>query len=108
MSKALVLGAAALVFSAASASAQVYTTPDYGYAPVADLAAPADGYAAPAPPPVYTAPPVYAAPVYAPPPVSAPYYAAPVVSRPIYAYAPGYWAGYGHGWRGYGHRYGWR
>ena len=65
MSKALVLGAAALVFSAASASAQVYTTPDYGYAePVADLAAPADGYAAPAPPPGYTAPPVYAAPVY--------------------------------------------
>src|SRR5260370_13781887 len=52
MSKALVLGAAALAFSAASASAQVYTTPDYGYAePVADLAAPADGYAAPAPPP---------------------------------------------------------
>jgi hypothetical protein len=32
MSKALVLGAAALAFSAASASAQVYTTPDYGYA----------------------------------------------------------------------------
>ena len=60
MSKALVLGAAALVFSAAGASAQVYTTPDYGYAePVADLAAPADGYAAPAAPPVYTAPPVY-------------------------------------------------
>jgi hypothetical protein len=52
MSKALVLGAAALAFSAASASAQVYTTPDYGYAePVADLAAPADGYAEPAPPP---------------------------------------------------------
>ena len=117
MSKVLILGAAALVFSAASASAQVYTTPDYGYAdPVADLAAPADGYAAPPAPPVYTAPPVYAAPVYAPPPVylvpapvyTAPYYAAPVVSRPIYAYAPGYWGGYGHGWRGYGHRYGWR
>src|SRR5438874_1191077 len=78
-----VLGAAALVFSAASASAQVYTTPDYGYAePVADLAAPADGYAA-APPPAYTAPPVYAAPVYTPPTVyvvPAPVYAAPVVS----------------------------
>jgi hypothetical protein len=133
MSKALVLGAAALVFSAASASAQ-----DYGYEePVADLAAPADGYAAPGGPPVYTAPPVYgvplyaappvyAAPVYPPPPVyAAPIYppppvyavpapvypapaAAPVVSRPIYAYAPGYWGGYGHGWRGYGHRYGWR
>ena len=83
MSKALVLGAAALVFSAAGASAQVYTTPDYGYAePVADLA-PADGYAAPAAPPVYTAPPVYAAPVYTPPAVyvvPAPVYTAPVVS----------------------------
>src|SRR6266568_2672070 len=65
MSKPLVLGAAALAFSAASASAQVYTTPDYGYAePVADLAAPADGYAAPAPPLAYTAPPVYAVPVF--------------------------------------------
>ena len=118
MSKALILGAAALVFSAASASAQVYTTPDYGYAePVADLATPADGDAAPAAPLVYAAPPVYAAPVYAPPTVyvvpapvyAAPYYAAPVVSRPIYAYAPGHWGGYGHGWRGYGQRYvGWR
>ena len=117
-SKALVLGAAALVFSAASASAQVYTTPDYGYAePVADLAVPADGYAAPAAPPVYTAPPVYAAPVYTPPTVyvvpapvyTAPpvVYAPPVISRRIYAYAPGYWGGYGHGWRGYGHWHEW-
>jgi hypothetical protein len=71
------------------------------------------------------------APVYAAPVVSG-YYAAPMVSQPIYAYAPGYWGGYGHGWRGYGqqpiyayapgywgggyghgwrgdgHRYGWR
>jgi hypothetical protein len=135
MSKALVLGAAALVFSAASASAQ----DDFGYdEPVADLAAPADGYAAPLAPPVYTTPPpvyaapvypaplvappvYYAAPVYTPPPtvyvVPAPVYAAPVVpgyhpapvgSRPIYAYAPGYWGGYGHGWRGHGREYGWR
>ena len=62
MSKALVLGAAALalslVLSAASASAQVYVTPSYGYGyatPVADLAAPNYGYAAPAmatPPPL--------------------------------------------------------
>jgi hypothetical protein len=104
MSKALVLGAAALAFSAVSASAQ-----DYGYEePVADLAVPADGYAAPVAPPVYTAPPVYAAPIYPPPPVCAvpaPVYpapvAAPVVSRPIYAYAPGFWGGYGHRWRGY-------
>jgi hypothetical protein len=126
MIKALVLGTAALMFSAAGASAQVYITPDYGYAdPVADLAPPDEGYAAPAPPPAYTAPPIYAVPVYSPPPVyvvpapvyAAPavpgYYAAPVVSppptvsRPIYAYAPGYWGGYGHGWHGYGHRYGW-
>jgi len=85
MSKALVLGAAALVFSVASASA-------------ADLVAPVDG--APAPPPqVYTAPPVYAAPLYTAPQVyvvpapvyTAPpvVYAPPVVSRPFYAYAPG-------------------
>jgi hypothetical protein len=128
MIKALVLGTAALVFSAAGASAQVYMTPDYGYGdPVADLAPPDEGYAAPAPPPAYTTPPIYAAPVYTPPPVyvvPAPVYAAPVVSgyygapvvsvspppivsRPIYAYAPGYRGGYGHAWRGYGHRYGW-
>ena len=117
ISKSLVLGAAALVFSAVGASAQV--SPDYGYAePVADLAVPADGYAALAAPPVYTAPPVYAAPVYTaptvvytPPPVyvvPAPVYAAPLPSHPIYAYAPGYWGGYAQGWRGYGHHYGWR
>ena len=110
MSKALILGAATLVFSAASASAQVYSTPDYGYGePVADLSVPSDGYAAP---PVYTAPPIYAAPVYTaptvvvvPPPVyTAPpvVYAPPVVSRPFYAYAPGYWA---RGW--HGHWHGW-
>src|SRR5262249_11456139 len=61
MSKALVLGGAALALSAASASAQVYVSPGYGYgygygaplydqaAPVADLAPPAYGYAAPTP-----------------------------------------------------------
>jgi hypothetical protein len=123
MSKALVLGAAALLLSAASASAQIYATPDYGYEPVADLAVPADGYAAPAAPPAYAAPPVYAAPappVYVVPapvyvaPLVPRYYAAPVVSpppvvsQPIYAYAPWYWGGYGHGWRGYDHQYGWR
>ena len=49
MSKALILGAATLVFSAASASAQVYSTPDYGYGePVADLAVPSDGVRSPA------------------------------------------------------------
>jgi len=58
--------------------------------------------------PVYTPPTVYVvpAPLYAAP-LPAPVYTAPVVSRPIYAYAPGYWGGYGygHGWRGYGHRW---
>jgi hypothetical protein len=110
MSKALVLGAAASVFSAANASAQVYAEP------VADLAVPADGYATPAFPPVYTAPPVYAAPVYTPPAVyvvpapvyTAPVVTAPVVSEPIYAYAPGYWGGYRHVWHGYGPRHWWR
>ena len=92
MSKALVIGVTVLVLSAASASAQVYLTSDYGYAaPVADLAAPAYGYAAPthvAPGPVYAVPPVYAASIYAAPPVYAvpaplySYYAAP------YGYAP--------------------
>src|SRR5215472_10441170 len=73
MSKALVLGGAALALSAASASAQVYVSPGYGYgygygaplydqaAPVADLAPPAYGYAAPTP--LYN----YAAPAYAAP-----------------------------------------
>ena len=109
MSKALVLGAVALVFSTASASAQIYAEP------VADLAVPADGYAAPALPPAYAAPPVYAAPVYSPPTVvytaptvvyaaPPPVYVAPtplpapLPSHPIYAYAPGHWGGYGHGW----------
>ncbi len=117
MSKALVLGAAALVFSAASASAQIYADP------VADLTVPADGYAAPAPP-VYAAPPIYAAPaptvvytaptvVYTapPPPVyvaPAPVYAAPLPSHRIYAYAPHWGVGYGHGWYGYAHHYDWR
>ena len=83
MSKALVIGVTVLVLSAASASAQVYLTSDYGYAaPVADLAAPAYGYAAAtyvAPGPVYAVPPVYAAPVYAAPPVYA-------VPAPLHGY----------------------
>ena len=111
MSKALILGAAFLAFSAASALADGSAEP----------APPVEEYAAPAPPQAYAAPPVYAAPVYTAPqvyvvpapvyvaPLRPRYYAAPVISRPIYAYAPGYWGGYGHGWRGYGHRYdGWR
>ena len=126
MSKALVLGAVALAFSAATASAQVYATPDYGYGhatPVADLAPPPYGYAAPgygyaAPPyaapatagttvvivtpaPGYAAPPVYAAPqIYSAPAVTSGYYdAPPVPPEPIYDYAPGYRGGYGYAWR---------
>ena len=135
MSKALVLGAAALALSAGAASAQVYpgygyngaTVPLYDYAapaydyaattPLYDYAAPA--YAAPAtagttviivmPAPAHTARSVYAAPqVYTAPPVTTGYYGAPAVSQPIYAYAPGYGYGYTPGYwnRGYWGRYG--
>ena len=117
MSKALVLGAAALALSAGAASAQVpgydyngATVPLYGYA-----APPAYGYAATAPLYNYAAP-AYAAPAqagttivivtpapapaYTAPPVGSGYYATGVVSRPIYNYAPGYWggSGYWHRW----------
>ena len=111
MSKALVLGTAALALSAGAASAQVpgydyygATVPLYGYAaPVADLAPPAYGYAPTAP--LYN----YAAPAYAAPATAGttiiivtpgPAYSAPVVGSGYYNYAPGYWGGgYGHGWR---------
>ncbi len=138
MSKALVLGAAALALSAGAASAQV---PGYDYngatVPLYDYAAPAYGYAATAPLYDYaarayaapttagttviivmpalahTARSVYAAPqVYSAPPVTTGYYGAPAVSQPIYAYAPGYGYGYTPGYwnRGYWGRYGygWR
>jgi hypothetical protein len=120
MGKALVLGAAALVFSAAGASAADLVAPGYGYADPADVA----------PAPVYTAPPTYAGPVYTPPTVfAAPIYAAPPVypapqvypappvrtgyyaphpvppepiPGPIYDYAPGY--GYDYTAPGYWNR----
>lgn len=121
MSKALILGAAALALSAGAASAQVYGSP-YGYsygplydyaAPVADLAPSAYGYAAPAP--LYN----YAAPAYAAPAAPgttviivnpAPAYSAPVVGSGYYNYVPGYWGrGYGRaGYWGGGYGYGWR
>jgi hypothetical protein len=53
MSKALVLGAAALVFSAAGALAADLVAPRYGYAAPADVATA-----------LVAAPPVYAAPVF--------------------------------------------
>ena len=103
MSKALVLGAAALAVSAGAASAQVpgydyngATVPLYGYA-----APPAYGYAATAP--LYN----YAAPAYAAPATAgttivivtqAPGYTAPPVGSAYYNYAPGYWGGYGWGY----------
>ena len=114
MSKALVLGAAALALSAGTASAQVpgydyngATVPLYGCAaPVADLAAPAYGYGYAAP--AYAAPAQAGttivivtpgpAPGYTAPPVASGYYGAGVVSQPIYDYAPGYWGGRGY-WR---------
>jgi hypothetical protein len=83
MSKALVLGPAALVFLAAGASAADLVAPGYGYA--------APVYVAPAPT-VYAAPRVYLAPqVYTTPPMTTGYYAPhPVPPEPIYDYAPGY------------------
>src|SRR5215469_4865631 len=112
MSKALVLGVAALALSAAGASAQVYVSPGYGYgygygAPLYDYAAPAYGYAATAP--LYN----YAAPAYAAPATAGttvvivtpgPAYTAPPVTSGYYNYAPSYWGGYGR-WRA---GYGWR
>jgi hypothetical protein len=131
MSKALVLGAAALALSAGAASAQVgypgydyvgatvplygYAAPGYGYAATAPLynyAAPGYGYAATAP--LYN----YAAPAYAAPATAGTTivivtpgqaYSAPVVGSGYYNYAPGYWGG-GYGRAGYwgGYGYGWR
>ena len=112
MSKALVLGVAALALSASGASAQVYVSPGYGYgygygAPFYDYAAPGYGYAATAP--LYD----YAAPAYAAPATAGttvvivtpgPVYTAPPVTSGYYNYAPGYWGGDGR-WRA---GYGWR
>ena len=111
MSKALVLGAAALALFASAASTAMAQNgpPTGGQPPVAGGAAGYPGYGygygavAPAtggstiiivtPGPAYTAP-----------PVASGYYGAPVVSQPIYDYTPGYWnrgywGRYGYGWR---------
>jgi hypothetical protein len=115
MSKALVLGVAALALSAGAASAQV-VYPGYGYAPYGygysgypgyaataplyDYADPGYGYAATAP--LYN----YAAPAYAAPATAgttviivtqAPAYTAPPVASGYYNYAPGYWGATGAG-----------
>jgi hypothetical protein len=98
MSKALVLGPAALVFLAAGASAADLVAPGYGYA--------APVYVAPAPT-AYAAPRVYLVPqAYTAPPVTTGYYAPhPVPPEPIYDYAPGY--GYDYTAPGYWNRSYW-
>ena len=98
MSKALILGTAALVFSAAGVSAADLVVPGYGYAAPVYVAPAPTVYAAP----IYTAPPVDPA-----PPVTTGYYARhPVppepIPEPIYDYAPGY--GYEYTAPGYWNR----
>ncbi len=97
MMKSIVLGAAALVLSAASASADGYSHVYrhhygyyYGYAvPVFDSEAGAY-YGFPAPSYIHTPWPIG---------VAVPIRPTPTVSPPSYGYRPGYWAGYGYGWR---------
>jgi hypothetical protein len=108
MTRAQVLGAAALALSTGAASAQgVYPSYGYGPAPLHDYAAPAPlyDYAGPGlPAPVHAAPHGYRPLIYAPqlyaltpafpaPPAEPGYYTAQsvVVSQPLYDYAPGYW-----------------
>ncbi len=95
MSKALVLGAAALVVLAADASAADLVAPGYGYA--------APVYVAPAPE-AYAAP-IYSAPPTAPPVTTSDYAPHPVPPEPIYDYAPGY--GYDYTAPGYWNRAYW-
>jgi hypothetical protein len=99
----LVLGVAALALSTGVASAQV-VYPGYGYAPYGygyAATAPLYGYAAPA----YGYGPAYAAPstagttIVIVTPGAPAYTAPPVVGSGYYNYAPGYWGGYGYGWR---------
>ena len=115
MSKALVLGAAALALSVGAASAQVgYPGYDYGGATVPLYGYPAPGYGYAATAPLYN----YAAPAYAAPATAGTTiiivtpgqaYSAPVVGSGYYNYAPGYWGG-GYGRAGYwgSYGYGWR
>ena len=115
MSKALVLGAAALALSAGAASAQV---PGYDYngavVPLYGYAAPGYGYAGYGGAPLYDYAGGYAAPATAGTTViivtPGSGYSAPVVGSGYYNYAPGYWGG-GYGRAGYwggGYGYGWR
>jgi hypothetical protein len=108
MSKALVLGVAALALSAGAASAQVvyprygYAPYSYGYAataPLYDYAAPAYDYAATAPLYNYAAPATAGTTIIIVTP--GPTYTAPPVASGYYNYAPNYWGGYGPGRAGY-------
>jgi len=107
MTRALVLGAAALAFSAGAASAQaVYPSYDYGPygygynapAPLYDYAGPASSAPVPTAPHGY-GPLIYAPQLYVPtpafpvPPAEPGYYTAQsvVVPQSFYDYAPGYW-----------------
>jgi hypothetical protein len=107
MTRALVLGAAALALSAAAASAQAvnpsYDGPyGYGYktpAPLYDYAGPASSAPVPASPlgygPLIYTPQLYApTPAFPSPPAEPGYYTAQsvVVPQRFYDYAPGYWA----------------
>jgi hypothetical protein len=91
MSKALVLGAAALALSAGTASAQAMY-PSYGTAPLYDYAGPAsatpNGYG----PLIYTPRLYIPSPAFPAPPAEPGYYTAQsvVVSQPLYDYAPSY------------------
>jgi hypothetical protein len=80
-----------------------YAAPAYGYAtPVADLAPPAYGYAAPSygyATPAYAAPATAGTTIVIVTPGAPAYTAPPVVGSGYYNYAPGYWGGYGYGWR---------
>jgi len=108
MTRALVLGAAALVISVSTASAQaVYPSYRYGYygygytatPPLYDYAGPASGRAPAHAAPHGYGPLIYTPQLYAPtpafpaPPAEPGYYTAQsaVVSQPLYEYAPGYW-----------------
>jgi hypothetical protein len=106
----LVLGVAALALSAGAASAQQWVYPGYGYAPYGyGYASYGYGYAAPAPLYDYAGAGYgYAAPGYGAPATAGTTiiivtpgsgYSAPVVGSGYYNYAPGYWGGYGYGWR---------
>jgi hypothetical protein len=93
MTRALVLGAAALALSAVAASAQA-VNPNTAKAPLYDYAGPASS----APPHGY-GPLIYTPQLYAPtpafpaPPAEPGYYTGKsiVASQPSYDYAPGYW-----------------